>query len=127
MSLIGENLISLVRKYADKSPDYVYEPPGPGRVCKYVSGGKPSCLIGRALWDAGLINESFEHNDNNRISIRNIYPKLGLALDWYEIEWLGEVQRAQDAQRPWGVAVSGADKRASENYALSNTSGTGTD
>ncbi|UVK63440.1 hypothetical protein SEA_AEGEUS_65 [Mycobacterium phage Aegeus] len=110
MSLIGENLIRLVRKFAAETPDYIYEPP---RVltarCVYVHNGKPSCLIGKALWELGLINSTFETSPKNSIGIADIYMTLGLALDAGEIKWLTNAQAAQDYKKPWSRAVDHAD------------------
>ncbi len=109
MSLIGENLIRLVRETAAGRPDFVNNLNG--GLCKYVVDGEPSCLIGQALWKADLIGPTFERNERNSVAFGHISVHLGLALDQAEINWLRQVQYLQDSGIAWGVAVSGADKR----------------
>ncbi|SIL73749.1 Uncharacterised protein [Mycobacteroides abscessus subsp. abscessus] len=122
MSLIGENLIRTVRRIAAANPDFVYEAqPDPvfpgGRLCRYVHNGEPSCLIGKALWELGLINSVFETNAKNVSAFGQIYKGLGLALDHWELDWLIEVQRAQDFQTAWGRAVESADVKVRDRKA----------
>lgn len=112
MSLIGENLIRLVRQFAATTPERVYvAPQGASGRCLYVFDGKPSCLVGMALWEAGIIGPAYEHNAGNNKSIGEIFTRLGLALDENEANWLRNVQAEQDMMIPWGVAVMKADAR----------------
>ncbi|SKX20734.1 Uncharacterised protein [Mycobacteroides abscessus subsp. abscessus] len=108
MSLIGENLIRLVREKAASYPEFVYD--NNGVACRYVVKGKPSCLIGHALWGADLIGPAFEHNQRNQVAFGHLVTPLGLSLDWREIAWLRRVQFLQDSGHAWGVAVSHADR-----------------
>lgn len=111
MSVIGENLIRLVRQYAAETPDRIYKAPdGPGGRCVYVHEGQPSCIVGKALWSAGIIGPGYEFNDDNNKSIAQIFVRLGLALDKDEVDWLRNIQAAQDGQQPWGEAVEQADE-----------------
>lgn len=108
MSSIGENLIRFVREKAAAHPEFIYDN---SSLCKYVAEGKPSCLIGHALWKAGLIGPYFERNDRNKVAFGHIAMHLGLSLDPAEMAWLRRVQFLQDSGNAWAAAVSGADKR----------------
>jgi hypothetical protein len=120
MSAIGQQLIDIVRAKAAENPDFRYEPPGgAGTPCVYVHRGKPSCLIGHALWGVGLIDADFsrrqERTDKSRAILLNaegfdlVAPELGLELDREERMWLEQVQAEQDKEKPWGIAVKAAD------------------
>lgn len=118
MSDIGQQLIRLVRAKAAENPDFRYQPPG-GRYysCVYVHKSQPSCLIGHALWGAGLINAEFEHRGVDSQFLRKpnqdgfdaVQKVLGLELDREERAWLEQVQAEQDNEKPWGSAVQAAD------------------
>jgi hypothetical protein len=132
MSVIGEQLISIVREKAAESPDYVYEKPlatypaqgmfdgYQDNACVYVHDGCPSCLIGKALWDAGLIDASLEKTDANFTAMvpNSTISDTVKALNTLEVgewNWLGHVQTFQDSLKPWGVAVEGADSEAARH------------
>lgn len=122
MSALGEQLISIVRAKADAQPDFVYERPTPRSggfplnllpSCVYVHEGRPSCLLGRAMWDAGLIDASMENLNTNYSAFvqgaHDIAPRLEelTADEWF---WLECVQSNQDSGTAWGVAVRWADE-----------------
>ena len=110
MSVTGEKLIAHVRAHAAKSPAFTYTPcPGPRAACVYVKEGKPSCLIGQALWDAGLIDASMEHECGNDYPFRDLAGYLDLDICTEEKLWLIDVQNYQDQSYPWGECVVGAD------------------
>lgn len=114
MSLIGENLIRRVREKAAAEPDRVYQSPLPFEdddSCRYVHDGAPSCIIGHALWNAGLINSAFEWNQYNTDSVSALTGPLSLDLDKDELTWLADVQWLQDRDTPWGEAVAKADEK----------------
>ncbi len=123
MSVIGKKLIASVRKLAERDPGYV-DPNADNGGCMYVRGGDPDCIIGRALWEHGLINESFEAlpapiEDGNRPNndlAHVVFQYLGLDLDEDEINWLATVQLKQDGQMPWADAVAYADLRPSARH-----------
>ena len=114
MTEIGQKLIGLVRAKAAENPEFVYVRPrseaGIHGSCKYVVDGQPSCLIGHALWGAGLIDSSFEENYCNTYPFRALVHELGLQqLDDNERKWLISVQHHQDDGRSWGTAVEWTD------------------
>lgn len=123
MSDIGQQLIENVRAKAAEDPDFRYQPPTPQGSCVYVYRGRPSCLIGHALWGAGLINRDFVRPE---VSVRGVVSRpneegfsdivsfLGLELDPLERMWLESVQAHQDDERPWGEAVEAADDMIKE-------------
>lgn len=127
MSAIGEQLISIVRAKAAESPDFRYRSPlGADASCVYVYNGCPSCLLGHALWDAGLIDTSFEHLQTekyprpglsgwaNEDGFDEVAEILGLELDPVEQVWLEAAQSAQDDQKTWGRSVELADEAVKE-------------
>lgn len=113
MSEIGQQLIEIVRQKAAENPGHVYQRPrqenGRFAPCQYVQEGGPGCIVGHALWDAGLINPLFEGNDHNFSPVYAIVDVLGLTIDPDEVDWLIKVQSRQDQQYPWGAAVERAD------------------
>ena len=123
MSAIGQQLIDLVRAKAAEKPDFRYRPPaGEGASCVYVYRRKPSCILGHALWDAGLIDREFQgrrvvqqsilgtvDSPANEEGFDSIASILGLELDPIERAWLEQVQSEQDDETPWGLAVEAAD------------------
>lgn len=104
MSELGQKLIELVREAAEERPDMCMN-----GGCVYVRNGQPRCLIGQALWKAGLINESFESTRNNTLILGAITSSLELALDQEELDWLRIAQSAQDTLHIWREAVQFAD------------------
>lgn len=111
MTVLGEQLINSVRAHAAEKPDFIYKSPfGDGSSCVYVFEGCASCLIGQALFDAGLIDALFEDNDGNHEPFGSLTDRLDLALDPHERKWLREVQYWQDGRHPWGEAVMRADE-----------------
>lgn len=111
MSDIGQRLITIVREKVAASPDYVYIPPDGSGTCKYIHDGKPSCLIGQALWDACLISPSLEDSPyNTETSSPLISGHLALIdVDIDELTWLRAVQYMQDSRKTWAEAVEYAD------------------
>lgn len=122
MSEIGQQVINAVRSKAAENPEFVYINPlgsnpdifGPEEFCVYVRDRCPSCLIGHALWNLDLIDASLEEHGYNGVAVDDLLAWLESAgkiddLDSDEIKWLGNAQAAQDAQKPWGEAISFAD------------------
>ena len=112
MSEIGQKLIDETRKVAEANPRFVYDE----AACRYVKNGKPSCLIGHALWNLGLINEGFEVNNSNAIVAWSVLRDLGVKVSCYEEDWLSCAQSSQDSEQSWGRAVTHADEEAGELY-----------
>jgi hypothetical protein len=118
MSELGQQLIAIVRRKAAESPGFVYQREAPDdegyrpglSICKYVhSDGGPGCLIGQALFDAGLIDVDFNKSERNSSTICNLAEYYQWDIDPTEIGWLREVQRNQDRDTYWGDAVAAAD------------------
>lgn len=112
MSDIGQRLIAIVRQKAAAAPDFVYNPPIEEKgTCVYVHDGKPSCLIGQALWGAGLIDASLEDSAyNTETSSPLISGYLSLIdIGINELTWLRAVQYKQDTRATWADAVAYAD------------------
>jgi hypothetical protein len=118
MSDLGKKLIESVRRLATERSSFIYEPerPTPGVLAlfKYIhDDGRPGCIIGHALFEAGVIDSSMKSSGSNVSGFLVLQDSLGLDLDEDETWWLREVQRAQDCHRPWGHAVQIADKEES--------------
>ncbi len=117
MTVLGQHLISAVRARAAENPDYIYKSPFGHGTCAYVHDGCPSCLIGQALWDLGLIDASFAGTSGNYLPFFSVVDHLGLVLDPEERKWLREVQYYQDTQRySWGESVANADSFMLDNF-----------
>lgn len=108
MSELGQQLISIVRQKAAETPEFVYGAPDDVRACVYVRDGKPSCLIGQALWGAGVIDCSISRHDNADV-FSVLADRWRLGIDVAEVSWLRKVQRRQDDGVAWGSAVAQAD------------------
>lgn len=123
MSELGQQIIAKVREIAAEQPDFVYHEP-PGAVsCVYVHDGRPSCIIGQALWALGLIDATLEHDETpvlqpgtvyspakpNKVTSRDLFKHLGIEVDTEEAKWLRAVQSFQDSQFCWLLAVERAD------------------
>jgi hypothetical protein len=106
MSEIGQKIIAETRKVAAETPGFVYR-----GLCQYVDGGRPACLIGHALWNLGLIDETLEHLSVNDDAVRFVTNHLDIALDEAEESWLNLAQSRQDNGFPWGTSVVRADER----------------
>lgn len=113
MSTIGQQLIENVRRIVAEKPDFVYYPPrnenGRFDSCQYVRNSCGDCLIGRALWDAGLITPDLEFSTSNLIPFASLADELGLDLDTREVRWLRDIQREQDNFRPWESCLEWTD------------------
>lgn len=123
MSEIGQSIIDAVRKAAANNPSFVYSNPGlsgmDGNFCVYVKDGKPSCIIGHALWDLGIIDAELERHSFNCVGVDDVLSWLsampgGPELDSNEISWLSHAQAGQDAEKPWAEAVEWADNYCDE-------------
>lgn len=120
VSEIGQKVIAAVRGYAEADPDFVYSPipderdgPNKGKDrCLYVVDGQPSCIIGKGLWDAGLIDATIEGKSMNLlpfVSYSSRYFPCMEQMDDAELKWLAKVQLTQDGGISWGDAVAYAD------------------
>lgn len=111
MSGMGGQLITAIREVAADSPDFIYSKPADyfRSKCVYVVDGKPSCLIGHAVWNLGLIDSSLERSGYNDCSAEELVNHLEMDVDGRELRWLEVVQYRQDQGVPWAWAVARAD------------------
>ena len=110
MSEIGLKLIDAVRKAANDDPDFIYHKPRGGELCYYVYGAQPSCIVGRAAWNLGLIDASFEQGQDNTSGVSGLAEALEIELEFDEQEWLETAQNSQDIGNTWFAAVVKADR-----------------
>ena len=111
MSKFGKRLAKEVNRLAAESPDFIY----PHEDAVYVLNGEPSCLYGQALWNLGLIDESFERKLGKTQSgldgLLNYQPidivldRLNLKVGKKEVMAFILSQESQDNGRPWDVSV----------------------
>ena len=109
MSDIGEKLIEETRKVAAEDPYFIYQ----GR-CQYVIGGQPGCIVGKAAWNLGLIDATFEGVAANREGVDTLASELDLDLNSDQEGWLSRAQEWQDNGESWGDSVKYADGIISE-------------
>lgn len=120
MTEIGQKIIAKVREIASADPDFIYRSPT-GAACLYVHKGEPSCLIGQALWQLGLIDGEIESAPSvlvagrsfttqpNKAWVTDLLPHLDILVSESEGKWLKTVQDRQDDLHPWGMAIEVAD------------------
>lgn len=107
MTEIGQTIINEIRMVAAADPDFRYDAPIAGGGCVYVFDGKPSCLVGRALWRLGYIDAKFEKKSHNINfdAADDVLAGLDLILDEDEVEWIVRAQERQDNGESWGHSV----------------------
>lgn len=96
-----------IRHLAEKSPDYVYEPPE-GRPCLYMHDTGPGCIVGHALTNLGV---TLRPQDEG-LRATQLLRSLGIVpqnIYSDEANWIEWVQDAQDDGKPWLYAVERAD------------------
>lgn len=99
-----------VKKVAAEQPDYVY----PEQYCRYQNDGKPSCIVGQALYRLGmpvsvLVEIDAAHGQGGISAYGLPYERPDLFVDdsASDLFALAEAQEAQDNRLPWGEAVGG--------------------
>lgn len=107
----GQRLIKAVRAVAAANPGHIYKD-----VCQYVNGdGEPACIVGRGLWNLGIIDSTFHRHWANDEGIDNLREALletddSCYMSEDEADWLKSVQDLQDnGHVAWGEAVATAD------------------
>ncbi len=112
-----QEVLDMVTQVVDASPDYVYEKPEfidqdgwAHRKCAYYDAeGNPSCLVGQALHNAGIItpanfNGQLSHLNSEPIGV--VHHRIpGVKFDPQAMGFLREVQRQQDDGARWSVAL----------------------
>ena len=102
-----------VKKVAAEQPDKVYEKPGD--TCAYEFDGKPSCLVGHAMFRLGVPLDVIRLCDNHG-AIEHALDEVPTEFDESGDEervyraLLGWAQGAQDSGKPWGEAVAEAEE-----------------
>ena len=102
-----------VKKVAAEHPDYVYERPADG--CVYEVDGKPSCLVGHAMFRLGMPLDLIRRCDSAG-AIEHVLDEVCGEFDESGDDervyrtLLGWAQGAQDSGKPWGEAVSEAER-----------------
>lgn len=107
MSELGAKLIEEIRNLAKENPERT-------AGCTYLdSDGAPVCIVGHAMFNLGLIDESAKQSDWNKSDfyILRFNGISGLdATDDAESRWIVAVQGMQDCGKEWGEAVEVADR-----------------
>lgn len=116
MSNRGAKLIKIIRDLATEKPDFVYERPEieGDTGCVYVHDRQPSCIVGHAMWRAGLIDYSYELTPYNKQAFGDHLPGMATLTD-REAQWLEEVQGQQDSGETWANSILSADSREYDN------------
>jgi len=105
----------LVKAIEEKGEGYVYprRPVSETYMCRYVLDGKPSCLIGHAMYYNGdPLAEIAKHEGRGAYAP---VSALHQGLDWYVIHALQEAQGGQDVGETWGSALRRYDQFASNH------------
>ena len=105
-----DDVVSKVREVAAERPDFVYSSPNPDN-CLYRHGEnreEPGCIIGQALDRLGYVVPQAWEGSNAEALMDHIYDLS--QHDDVRASWLRYVQGEQDRAKPWGEAVSEADR-----------------
>lgn len=116
--ITGEQIIQAIRDVASEKPDFVYARPEGSSKCMYMHEGKPSCLIGQALFKLGVIDASIESvpsadhgNSAGAGSLLNYLGEQGkIDVSFSQRRWISEVQWNQDKGATWSDSVQAADE-----------------
>jgi hypothetical protein len=104
----------LLEEVVKGNEDFIYAPPADENACVYQHEGKPSCVVGQALFKAGVTPEELERmDDQGIIKIATLPDRVTLtdeARDYFDI-----AQSIQDTSRDtWGYALQAANDYYSE-------------
>lgn len=105
--------IKITGKQAIKLLDAVVEEQGGDTkaMCAYTRRGKPVCLVGHALYKAGVLIEGLEGLDTLtdgslvEISDEQLADIAGVKLTKKARHVFEDAQATQDNNQPWGEAV----------------------
>jgi hypothetical protein len=108
------SVVEEVRSIAAKNPDHIYtdkDTSNPNSSCFYERNGKPSCIMGQALFNLGVPIETLSAMDRQTGGIFSFLLTDGVSLrkESNTLYWLCTVQNLQDNLYAWGVAVATAD------------------
>lgn len=114
MKITTAELWDEVVKVAAENPDYVYENKGTGLgpSCAYVADGKPSCIVGHALYRLGVPIETVADFDNYGVFEYVVDNRSDLidASNDSTYRAVAMAQTMQDEKHPWGASVAEAAK-----------------
>lgn len=116
-----------VRKLAEQYPEAVYLPATekvtgkPAPTCHYDRGAvangpkEEGCIMGHVFRKWGIEDELLRQIDGSidgavEFLVATGNMEDGPSLNTYEMEWLSEVQQAQDNGSNWATAVDWADQ-----------------
>lgn len=103
-------LVREIRRLVAANPDFVYDE---GDLCYYVRNGEGSCLIGQALLNIGVdIDELAQYDGGGEYGVsaaKDALPRLG-DFSSEVIRWANKVQRGQDDELTWRIALKAADQ-----------------
>ena len=101
-----------VKRVAAERPDYVYQE----QYCQYQHGGKPSCIVGHALYRLGMpvsvlaeIDSAHGEGGICASGLPGERPDLFVDDSAPDLFALAQAQEAQDNRLPWGEAVGGVE------------------
>ena len=94
----------VLRAIEEKGEDHV-APKGVG-VCRYFDKGQPSCIVGHVVSYIGLGPDDVKEGRG----VSSFVDDQLFSDEDGAIEWIEQVQVYQDKERPWGEAVSIADR-----------------
>lgn len=100
-----ERLIAEVRTLAGEFPNRT-------AMAEYVSNDNPECIIGVALSRMGVSTGTLFDKRGKFVS--EVCRDLGMDGTQDQESWLTAVQELQDADMPWGEAVSTADEEVEQ-------------
>ena len=105
-----EQLRDAIDEEVKDNKGLVYKPPGDSKICVYVHGSKPSCLIGRALFRLGVPLETLRTFDDRQDSgIESLVCAGKIDMDNNAMFYATNVQSRQDqGTYPWATCVSEA-------------------
>lgn len=112
-------LVRVVERYG---ADHVYSSP---HGCRYVIDGKPSCLIGHALW--AFSPQWAESGDVGKVSARALIERMpahlfGSPEDRLMVAYAAEgAQVIQDDGGTWGEALDRYERRLRHRFGIDVT------
>lgn len=106
--LLAEAVALKGADYVYTTPDGLQGTPEDQPVCLYVHGDQPGCIVGHALYSAGISLARLREEERNDAEgvLRNL--RHDLMYEEGVPSLLQDVQQAQDQGTPWGQAVRSA-------------------
>lgn len=118
----GDQALDLLLHRVKDHEDYVYPRHEKAPSCRYAHDGCPSCLVGGALFDAGVPIEVLESWDNLAqdpdedspagVGIEEVPLPEGLVITKKALAIFQRAQGCQDIGYAWGTAFAQAVERS---------------